>query len=692
MREETGRKGIGIGRAPGLLLLAAGIGLAYGAAVEFYNMAWGTGAWLGEFSFKWALGFALFIVFCILCLISLAWAVRRKPGTLDSQSVFIRMRRSLGPIRWVVAALFLVAPVWFLQYSPWGVAIGGPFLRVLIWCLSAIGAGFWMTSRPDTVISWWSLLSATLMVGAGCVVAAAFADVTSYPFSLGWSEGNRLWDYSLLFGLRLYSYPPGQRPVAYLDIGRQFAGGLPFLLPQVSIFGERMWLSVLSVLPYVLLSLLAFWPSKARETGPWIVAGILGFIFLAQGPIHSPLLFCAMLVAIAWRQPTWLAASLVLVASILAEVSRFTWMFAAAMWMVMLEIAGSRLAEGRIPAVTWRRTATIGLSGLLGIVVAIVAGLSIGGASLGAATGASTRQPLLWYRLLPNATYGYGILLGLVIATAPLILVLILVAARRWRPNILQRLAICLPLAAFLFVGLVVSTKIGGGGDLHNLDMFLIGLLFVAALEWRAVGAQWLADRRAFGSWMRALLVALVALPAFGSLMVLRPLSFARDADWLAVLADVERARDLGSLPDEAVIGSSLQELQNAVEQAQKQGEVLFMDQRQLLTFGYVKDVTLVSDYEKKRMMDEALGANAAYFAPFYRDLAAHRFSLIITSPLRTPIRDSDYGFGEENNAWVHWVARPVLCYYQEQDTLNEVKVQLLVPRVPAVDCAPSLP
>jgi hypothetical protein len=25
--------------------------------------------------------------------------------------------------------------------------------------------------------------------------------VTSYPFSLGWSDGNRLWDYSILFCL-----------------------------------------------------------------------------------------------------------------------------------------------------------------------------------------------------------------------------------------------------------------------------------------------------------------------------------------------------------------------------------------------------------------------------------------------------------------------------------------------------------
>ncbi len=90
--------------------------------------------------------------------------------------------------------------------------------------------------------------------------------------------------------------------------------------------------------------------------------------------------------------------------------------------------------------------------------------------------------------------------------------------------------------------------------------------------------------------------------------------------------------------------------------------------------------------------MDEALSGNRAYFAPFYDDLSNRRFALIVSSPLRTPIKDSEYGFGEENNAWVQWVARPVLCYYEELNTLNEVKVELLVPREAASACASALP
>jgi hypothetical protein len=245
---------------------------------------------------------------------------------------------------------------------------------------------------------------------------------------------------------------------------------------------------------------------------------------------------------------------------------------------------------------------------------------------------------------------------------------------------------------AFLAVGLVVSTKIGGGGDLHNMDMFLIGLLFVAALGWKAIGDRLRNFLGEPGAWIRLALVLLATVPAFAPMMALRPISFSKDADWLSVLADVARPRDLGSLPDDEAVASGLEEIRNALQAAGARGEVLFMDQRQLLTFGYVQKAPLISDYEKKRMMDEALSANAAYFQPFYRDLAAHRFSLIISSPLRTPIKDRDYGFSEENNAWVKWVAKPVLCYYEEQDTLNDVKVELLQPKSDTSECSAVLP
>ena len=191
---------------------------------------------------------------------------------------------------------------------------------------------------------------------------------------------------------------------------------------------------------------------------------------------------------------------------------------------------------------------------------------------------------------------------------------------------------------------------------------------------------------------MQAAVLLLIAIPAYQPLMALRPLSFANDTGWLTVLADAGKPKDLGSLPSDQATMANLQELRDAVKTSQNQGDVLFMDQRQLLTFGYITNVKLVPEYEKKQMMDEALSSNEAYFQPFYKDLAAHRFSLIISDPLRTPIKDSEYGFGEENNAWVKWIAKPILCYYEEKDTLLAVHVEMLVPRQVPNDCSNILP
>jgi hypothetical protein len=54
-------------------------------------------------------------------------------------------------------------------------------------------------------------------------------------------------------------------------------------------------------------------------------------------------------------------------------------------------------------------------------------------------------------------------------------------------------------------------------------------------------------------------------------------------------------------------------------------------------------------------------------------------------------VRESEYHFGDENNAWVKWVAGPILCYYKPLVTFKDVKVQLLTPREDAGDC-PDIP
>ena len=160
----------------------------------------------------------------------------------------------------------------------------------------------------------------------------------------------------------------------------------------------------------------------------------------------------------------------------------------------------------------------------------------------------------------------------------------------------------------------------------------------------------------------------------------------------LKTLADAPSEIALGMLPTTDQVDGALATIQSQVERAKLQGEVLFIDQRQLLTFGYIKDVPFVPEYEKKMLMNEALAHNGSYFQKFYEDMSVHRFSLIVSEPLHTPIQDSTFQFGEENNAWVEWISVPVLCYYEPITTLKTVRVQLLIPKKDIGDCSSVIP
>jgi len=269
------------------------------------------------------------------------------------------------------------------------------------------------------------------------------------------------------------------------------------------------------------------------------------------------------------------------------------------------------------------------------------------------------RQPLLWDRLFPNSTYAPGILLGTLWAALPVVILLLWLAWKgTWKVNFWQAAGIVVPSLAFLGVGLVASTKIGGGSNLHNLDMFWVALVLVAGWAWKDL--VYACTRANLTRKWGIVLVSLALIsPAMYAIQYGSPLV----------------------LPPQEKVQAALQSIRQNVAEAQQGGEVLFLDDRQLLTFGEVTNVPLVVEYEKKYLMDQAMAANADYFVQFNKDLAAHRFTMIITEPLAFTYKDLENDFSQENNAYVHWVTAPLMCYYQPKITFNEVSTQILVPR-----------
>jgi hypothetical protein len=216
--------------------------------------------------------------------------------------------------------------------------------------------------------------------------------------------------------------------------------------------------------------------------------------------------------------------------------------------------------------------------------------------------------------------------------------------------------------------GLVVSAKIGGGGDLHNMDAYLVmlGLLGSYCL-W---GRPAVEERRELAKW--------TAPPGIGPLTILVPVAFSLLRLGGPIAYDASRAEaELSTLRQEVLTYS-------------EDGEVLFMYERHLLSFGMLPGVSLVPDYEVVTLMEMAISGNEAYLGKYYQDLKAHRFSAIVAHPQNLGVETGD--FIEENDAWSHRVGQPLLCQYKPALTLEYSKVQILVPRErPCLEFPPEI-
>lgn len=662
--------------------LAAVTGLAL---FEFYQLAPVSGELLGKFSMKWAAGFGLLLLVAGLLLALIGFALVF-PERLEPTSRRLRaFRTAMGTGRWILAFVILVLPAILLLYTPLGPLLNGAFIRLLL-LLSAAAVFAWLTGDDlkqsflkQTFLSMF--LTGLVLIGGLHILAERLSQVNNYPFSMSWSEGNRMYIYSLQANRGLYTLADPDR--LHLTVsGRNLLWGLPFLIPGLPIWVHRLWDALLWIFPYLGLGwTLAGFAGLKRWTR--VLAAVWVWVFLFQGPVYAPLVLSAWLAAaVAWPNPAgfwrWAMTALgTFAAGFYAALSRWTWLPGPATWGVMLALAGHAQAGG---SDFWPSAHSGGWSGairrLFPAAVIGVAGL-IGGLLANdklfspKALKSSTvfAQPLLWYRLLPNVNYPTGILIGLALAVLPVISLLLWLAfTRRWRLDWSRAAAYLVGAIALLGGGIVASVKIGGGNNLHNLDLFLITVAILVAIILREVGWQTLSvdilhpfskPRQGTPVLPQAALLLACLIPAWNAIRLGEPIQ----------------------LPDEQTTTQALETLRTRVTKAQKRGEVLFIDQRQLLAFGEIPGITLVPEYEKKLMMDKAMAGDANYFAEFYGDLADRRFVMILTEPLFTNVQDVSYGFQEENNAWVHWVAEPLLCYYAPVETLTEVRTQLLVPR-----------
>jgi len=610
---------------------------------------------------------AAFLVFFLLGAISLLAILLLI--FIPEKFLLIKTRiMSLQRARWVLAILFSSFPVLFISFSDWGSVFTSPILR--LWCFA--NTIFIMTcllTKPtESMLSSKSFLASLVLTGSIFLIGDKLKEVVNYPFTLYWSEGNRFWDYSLLFARDKYIYPANQPIFAFIDLGRQSLWGLPFLIKNTSITFMRLWNVLLFTIPNILLGIFVL---KNRRTpiGLSLLLGLWAFLFLNQGPIYSPLILAAILVVIAINLPLGWTILLMIFAGYYANLTRYTWSFAPAIWGALLALFRSKGGENTTFHIDWSKVVGSGLAGLVGgFLLPKLLPFTNNGATqeiqqtiLSTAQTTLQNQTLIWSRLLPNQTFPPGIVFGLLLVILPLILILIIfVRQSRIKLNVWQLLAVTDSSLVFILVGLITSVKIGGGSNLHNLDMLLINLLLLAGLAWRFDGQKWLLNFNRHPLIVKLLLVFMLLYPLYPTFFKAVPLR----------------------VPSEEDQNKTLAIIQKSIREAKNIGEILFIDQRQLLTFGQVKDIPLVPDYEKKYLMNEAMSNDQSLFNKFYQDLRNHRFALIVNEPTFIDYQTEDYDFGSENDVWVKWVAQPLFCYYRPLYTFKNNGVELLIPRV----------
>jgi len=609
---------------------------------------------------------------------------------------------------WLNLALFLLAVclvplVTFVFSSP---AARSALVRLLLASLAALAGAFFLKSAvfraPHAArLSLPACLAVSSTLSASLYLLLSYLpDISNSPFTLTWSEASRYYYASLFFSKRIYgqSVPP-----TVLHPSRYLLQSVPFLIPGSPIWVHRAWQVLLwIVIPPATILVLAARLNIKDRLHRWLFSS-MAFLFIMTGPIYYHLLVPVLLVLWGFRpngsisnRRRWITSlGVVFTASAWAGISRVNWFplpGSLAALLILLE-SPIQISPDRSPRRGWQTTVRylLRLAGwfCFGAAVAFIAQLlyiSWSGNSVSQFV-TSFSSGLLWHRLLPSATYPLGILPAISLVSLPLALIILgkliqpLAGIPLWkRFHPVRLLGLLSILAVFFLGGLVVSVKIGGGSNIHNMDAFMALLLVVAAyflFERTEPDLQPEAQLDPQAEDFSEENLNRPARPAAHRVLTSAGLALGFVIFPLTTFLVRSSA---GPRPDPSGVARGLATISEAVQATvQNGGEVLFISYRELLTFHEV-EAPLIPDYERVFLMEAAMAGDPEYLARFEDDLKNQRFGLIVSEPISLKQKEASGEFAAENNAWVKNVSRPLLCYYKPLKTLRTISVQLLVP------------
>jgi len=626
--------------------------------VVFVGMkaAYGTGS---VFRFSGSMLIKLWPYFLMLGITISYFIITYTSWSNSVQNIFNKIGESLsslGRLNWL---LFLAPVVGYGYYR-----ISGFDFKIInfinpLWIFGHLalfgGIFLWSTKSTSFLLS---ILSSLSLYGCILWIMSFIPEINVYPLSLGWSETSRYYYASLFFSPFIYGK---WVPLSSLHPSRYLIQSIPFLFQSNSLLFHRFWQSFIWIMTTFIAGY-AF-SKRLKFNNKWIDISLTAwfFLFVFQGPVYYHLMFTIIIVLLGFDKDKLLRSLFfVILASIWAGISRVNWFPVAGMLAVTLYVLETPQDKKNFWSY-WGWPIIAVVAGMLFAFGSQSTYAIISGNSMEVFTS-SFNSPLYRYRLFPNEAYGPGVIMITINACFLLIFLLLwklVPSLKRWR--ILRVLALVSILAALLIAGLVVSMKIGGGNNLHNMDAFMVFLAIITAY---VMSDQFKEDRGSVNKITEFYKIPLVILA------ILMPMNFVVNSLKPYKNYDAKGAweviHQIQTLMDQKVSGDE---------------EVLFIDQRHLLTFEMIEGVDLVPEYEKVFLMEMAMANNVAYLNNFWEDIEDHRFELIISDRLKSQIQSENDVFGEENNVWVECVSRPLLKSYYTIVEFPDYNIAILAPK-----------
>src|SRR5215207_4794366 len=385
---------------------------------------------------------------------------------------------------------------------------------LMFWSLSLLG--MWGIKLLRKATPWWvALIAMVLCQSTLHLLLVYWPRVTDYPFAMGWSETSRYYFPSLFLSEEVYGreYPwPILHPTLHLLLAPPYVFDAPLWFHRFWQVAIR-YILVGAVVPALMRRLSI--PGRGTR---WLV-GLWMFLFLFMGPVYFHLTIPVILVLLGFsaqeNRRTWIV---VFLASIWCGWSRLNWypmpgMIAAVLYLLEVPYHGKKIWGYLRKPILWF---------IIGTVTAYLSQrvyIALSGIPDSGIFYTSLTSDLLWYRLWPNASYFLGILPGAVLASLPVWIAMIVVIRWRrsgWHP--LRLALICAALLVLFLGGLVVSLKIGGGANLHNMDAYfsLLSIVFAYLIFARYKPEDGGVAQPVRLHWL--LIIALIVMPAWSYL------------------------------------------------------------------------------------------------------------------------------------------------------------------------------